>query len=95
MKVAVVAEFYPWAEDPVLGVWGHSQALAARDVRLGGHGPVQHDNAHVGARAPRGERLAVRPDAEDRVVGARVELGNDGDPHRCVRSVRSASSRRR
>ncbi len=32
MKVAVVAEFYPRSGDPVLGVWAHRQALAARDA---------------------------------------------------------------
>jgi glycosyltransferase involved in cell wall biosynthesis len=32
MKVAVVAEFYPRAADPVLGVWAHRQAVAARDA---------------------------------------------------------------
>ncbi len=31
MKVAVVAEFYPSRRDPVLGVWAHRQAMAARD----------------------------------------------------------------
>src|SRR5271163_5191174 len=31
-KVAVVAEFYPSEGDPVLGVWAHRQALAARDA---------------------------------------------------------------
>jgi teichuronic acid biosynthesis glycosyltransferase TuaC len=31
MKVVVVAEFYPRQSDPVLGVWAHRQALAARD----------------------------------------------------------------
>jgi teichuronic acid biosynthesis glycosyltransferase TuaC len=30
--VAVVAEFYPSRHDPVLGVWAHRQALAARDA---------------------------------------------------------------
>jgi teichuronic acid biosynthesis glycosyltransferase TuaC len=30
MKVVVVAEYYPRAADPVLGVWAHRQALAAR-----------------------------------------------------------------
>ena len=30
VKVAVVAEFYPRQRDPVLGVWAHRQALAAR-----------------------------------------------------------------
>jgi glycosyltransferase involved in cell wall biosynthesis len=32
MKVLVVAEFYPRASDPTLGVWAHRQALAARDA---------------------------------------------------------------
>ena len=35
MKVAVVAEYYPRAADPVLGVWAHRQALAARDAGRG------------------------------------------------------------
>ena len=32
MRVAVVAEFYPSHRDPVLGIWAHRQALAARDA---------------------------------------------------------------
>jgi teichuronic acid biosynthesis glycosyltransferase TuaC len=32
VKVVVVTEFYPRAHDPVLGVWAHRQALAARDA---------------------------------------------------------------
>jgi teichuronic acid biosynthesis glycosyltransferase TuaC len=32
VKVAVVAEFYPRRGDPVLGVWAHRQALAAREA---------------------------------------------------------------
>jgi teichuronic acid biosynthesis glycosyltransferase TuaC len=32
MRVAVVSEFYPRATDPVLGVWAHRQAMAARDA---------------------------------------------------------------
>lgn len=32
MKVVVVAEFYPSDRDPVLGIWAHRQALAARDA---------------------------------------------------------------
>jgi teichuronic acid biosynthesis glycosyltransferase TuaC len=32
VKVVVVAEFYPRRSDPVLGVWAHRQALAARDA---------------------------------------------------------------
>jgi glycosyltransferase involved in cell wall biosynthesis len=31
-KVLVVAEFYPSRRDPVLGIWAHRQALAARDA---------------------------------------------------------------
>jgi teichuronic acid biosynthesis glycosyltransferase TuaC len=31
LKVLVVAEFYPRLADPVLGIWAHRQALAARD----------------------------------------------------------------
>jgi glycosyltransferase involved in cell wall biosynthesis len=32
MKVCVVAEYYPRRRDPVLGVWAHRPALAARDA---------------------------------------------------------------
>jgi glycosyltransferase involved in cell wall biosynthesis len=32
MRVAIVAEYYPRRADPVLGVWAHRQALAARDA---------------------------------------------------------------
>jgi teichuronic acid biosynthesis glycosyltransferase TuaC len=32
VRVVVVTEFYPRAHDPVLGVWAHRQALAARDA---------------------------------------------------------------
>ena len=32
MRVAVVAEWYPSPADPVLGVWAHRQAVAARDA---------------------------------------------------------------
>ncbi|MGI8596301.1 MAG: glycosyltransferase [Thermoleophilaceae bacterium] len=32
MRVCVVAEHYPRRRDPVLGVWAHRQALAARDA---------------------------------------------------------------
>ncbi len=32
MKVVVVAEFYPSDRDPVLGVWAHRQAVAAREA---------------------------------------------------------------
>jgi teichuronic acid biosynthesis glycosyltransferase TuaC len=32
VRVVVVAEYYPRADDPVLGVWAHRQAIAARDA---------------------------------------------------------------
>ena len=32
MKVAVVAEYYPRRRDPVLGIWAHRQAVAAREA---------------------------------------------------------------
>ncbi|MCK9248238.1 MAG: glycosyltransferase [Solirubrobacteraceae bacterium] len=32
LRVCVVAEFYPRAHDPVLGIWAHRQAVAARDA---------------------------------------------------------------
>jgi teichuronic acid biosynthesis glycosyltransferase TuaC len=32
VRVVVVSEFYPRAHDPVLGIWAHRQALAARDA---------------------------------------------------------------
>jgi glycosyltransferase involved in cell wall biosynthesis len=32
MKVLVLAEYYPRAQDPTLGVWAHRQALAAREA---------------------------------------------------------------
>ena len=32
MRVAVVAEWYPSPRDPVLGIWAHRQAVAARDA---------------------------------------------------------------
>ena len=57
MRVAVVAEYYPRAHDPVLGVWAHRQALAARDagaeVRvLVLHRPVP-SKAALRSRSPR------------------------------------------
>ncbi len=42
---------------------------------------MEDEHAHVRAGVARGERLAVRPDAEHRVGGPRVVLGDDGDAH--------------
>jgi teichuronic acid biosynthesis glycosyltransferase TuaC len=57
VRVAIVAEYYPRAVDPVLGVWAHRQALAARaagaDVRvLVLHRPVP-SKAALRSRSPR------------------------------------------
>jgi teichuronic acid biosynthesis glycosyltransferase TuaC len=32
LRVAIVAEYYPRAADPILGVWAHRQAMAAREA---------------------------------------------------------------
>lgn len=42
MKVLVVAEYYPRAGDPVLGVWTHRQAVAARNAGAEVHVLVLH-----------------------------------------------------
>jgi glycosyltransferase involved in cell wall biosynthesis len=47
MRVAVVAEYYPRQDDPVLGIWAHRQAIAARDA---GAEPVVFVLHRVGAR---------------------------------------------
>jgi teichuronic acid biosynthesis glycosyltransferase TuaC len=65
VRVAIVAEYYPRANDPVLGVWAHRQALAARDagadVRvLVLHRPLPPLAALRGARDPGALRAAMR-----------------------------------
>jgi teichuronic acid biosynthesis glycosyltransferase TuaC len=42
MRVAVVAEYYPRAHDPVLGIWAHRQALAAAEAGADVHVLVLH-----------------------------------------------------
>jgi glycosyltransferase involved in cell wall biosynthesis len=75
MRVVVVAEYYPRAADPVLGVWAHRQALAARaagaDVRvLVLHRPVP-SRAALRSRRPRAllaplrQPLRATPDGLD------------------------------
>jgi hypothetical protein len=46
------------------------------------HNTVQNDDTNLSPSGDRGLRLAVSPDAEHRVVCARVELGDDGNLHR-------------
>ncbi len=76
MRVAVVAEFYPRAADPVLGVWAHRQALAARaagaDIRvLVLHRPVP-PRAALAARDRRALGVALRQPLRARLDGLDV-----------------------
>jgi teichuronic acid biosynthesis glycosyltransferase TuaC len=80
MRVAVVAEFYPRATDPVLGVWAHRQAVAARDAGaeirvLVLHRPVP-PRAALGeggaAAAVRALRRALRQPLHARLDGIEV-----------------------
>lgn len=66
MKVAVVAEFYPSRRDPVLGVWAHRQALAARDAGAEVQVLVLH------RLVPPRAALRAGGDAVARELGARV-----------------------
>jgi glycosyltransferase involved in cell wall biosynthesis len=76
MRVAIVAEYYPRAEDPVLGVWAHRQAMAARDagadVRvLVLHRPVP-PRAALKARGPAAVLSAVRQPLRSELDGIPV-----------------------
>lgn len=53
LRVCVVAEFYPRADDPVLGVWAHRQAVAARDAGAEVHVLVLHRPVPPRATRPR------------------------------------------
>jgi glycosyltransferase involved in cell wall biosynthesis len=66
VKVAVVAEFYPSRRDPVLGVWAHRQALAARDAGAEVRVLVLH------RLVPPRAALREGADAVARELGARV-----------------------
>ncbi len=76
MRVAVVAEYYPRAADPVLGTWAHRQALAARDagadVRvLVLHRPVP-SRAALAERDPRALLAPLRQPLHTELDGLRV-----------------------
>ena len=77
VRVAVVAEYYPRADDPVLGVWAHRQALAARDagadVRvLVLHRPVP-SKAALRSRDPRALVAPLRQPLRAELDGLRVD----------------------
>jgi glycosyltransferase involved in cell wall biosynthesis len=63
-KVAVVAEFYPSRRDPVLGVWAHRQALAAREAGAELHVLVLH------RLVPPRSSLAAGPGGASRALAA-------------------------
>ena len=77
MRVAVVAEFYPRAEDPVLGVWAHRQAVAARDAGADVevfvlHRLVPSKADAAGGRALASLRAKLRQPRETELDGLRV-----------------------
>jgi len=59
MKVAIVAEFYPRAADPVLGLWAHRQAIAAREAGADVRVLVLYRPLPSLAQARNGARAAV------------------------------------
>ena len=63
MRVLIVAEYYPRAQDPTSGIWAHRQALAARDAgrRGPGAGPAPAAAAAGGGpgAGPRGGRAGA------------------------------------
>jgi teichuronic acid biosynthesis glycosyltransferase TuaC len=78
MKVAVVAEFYPRAADPVLGVWAHRQAVAARDAGADVHVLVLHRPLPPLAALRGGPAGALRATASAAAQPLHAEL--DGVP---------------
>jgi teichuronic acid biosynthesis glycosyltransferase TuaC len=59
-KVAVVTEFYPRRADPVLGVWAHRQALAAKAAGVDLHVLVLHRLVPPHAALAGGPRQALK-----------------------------------
>jgi teichuronic acid biosynthesis glycosyltransferase TuaC len=64
MRVVIVAEYYPRAHDPVLGVWAHQQAVAAARAGADVHVLVLHrpvpPRAALRARDPRALTAPLR-----------------------------------
>jgi glycosyltransferase involved in cell wall biosynthesis len=69
VKVLVVAEFYPSRRDPVMGIWAHRQALAARDAGADVRVLVLH------RLVPPRSALADGP-----LAAARALVGRAGEP---------------
>jgi teichuronic acid biosynthesis glycosyltransferase TuaC len=60
VRALVVAEFYPRAEDPVLGVWAHRQAIATRDAGADVQVVVLHRVVPAKRDVAGGPRAALR-----------------------------------
>jgi teichuronic acid biosynthesis glycosyltransferase TuaC len=77
MRVVIVAEYYPRASDPTLGVWAHRQAVAARDAGADVRVLVLHRPlpplAGVRQLQLRAMRDAVRQPGSDLLDGVRVD----------------------
>lgn len=80
LRVCVVAEFYPRADDPVLGVWAHRQAVAARDAGCDVRVLVLHRPVPPRATRPRDLVRVLR-----RMRAQPSETTIDGIPVRYVR----------
>jgi glycosyltransferase involved in cell wall biosynthesis len=78
VRVAVVSEFYPRAGDPVLGVWAHRQALAARDAGADVRVLVLHRPVPPMAALKAGPAAALRATARALAQPPRATL--DGLP---------------
>ena len=71
MRALVVAEFYPRAEDPVLGVWAHRQAVATLQAGADVHVVVLH------RLVPAQREVAAGPAAALRSLAAKVRQPRD------------------
>src|ERR687895_924185 len=76
MRVAIVAEYYPRADDPALGIWAHRQALAAADAGADVHVLVLHrpvpPRAALRSRDLRGLAAPLRQPLRARLDGLPV-----------------------
>jgi glycosyltransferase involved in cell wall biosynthesis len=77
MRVVIVAEYYPRAADPTLGIWAHRQAAAARDAGADVRVLVLHrplpSLADVRRLRVGAAREALRQPPHDVIEGIRVD----------------------
>ena len=88
VKVLVVAEFYPSRRDPVLGIWAHRQALAARDAGAEVRVLVLHRLVPPRASLAAGPAAAAGALARARARAARAGARRAGDLLRSLRLAR-------